>query len=179
MSPQAIPELSRIISLEKISGTTQLVYEVTASEKERQDLAKRFSIVAVESLKATFTISHSTDPGCYVIDGVLNAHVIQSCVVTLENVPESVQMPIHIVLKPEAQKPSFEEGSPDPAEESDIDFVREDGTVDVGEISSQYLALSLNPYPRSPSVQERLKVSSGEAPDGPKNPFAVLKKLKK
>lgn len=180
MSTQETPELSRIVSLDKVSPTSQLTYVVNATDKEQKDLANRFGVISIDSMNATFTISQADDLGCYYIDGKLNAHVIQSCVLTLENVPESVQMPIHIVLKPESLKTLYKEDAFVHAEEDDVDFVRPDGTIDLGEISAQYLALGLNPYPRSTTtLKESLEISSEETPTSPKNPFAALKKLKK
>jgi hypothetical protein len=69
----------------------------------------------------------------------------------------------------------YEELDPlDPELDDDFEYSTFD-EIDLGEITAQYLSLSLNPYPRAPD-SDASKVL--EQFQDRKNPFAILEKLK-
>lgn len=171
MEPTLTPELNRLVTLEKIFNNRSQ-YVITASETERLALAKRFDSISLDTLEAKYDVRPSETPqgGFYVI-GELHATVVQSCVITLASVKEEVNadVSVHVVDEKYAL-----ENSLDPDSEEDFEYSVH-GEIDLGEITAQYLCLSLNPYPKAPEADadktlEKFKDS--------KNPFLVLEKLK-
>jgi uncharacterized metal-binding protein YceD (DUF177 family) len=161
-------ELSRPMDLEQtLHGHAPYTFHTT--QEECAALARRFGIRAVEGVQVSLSVkADATYSGGYFLEGTLHANVIQSCVVTLRGVPEVIETSFTVRILP----PRFEaELSEEQLETDDIEFSA-DGHVDVGEIAAQYLALSLNPYPRAPLAGEPLETLASK-----QSPFAMLKKL--
>lgn len=164
-------ELMRVVNLERIYND-KAHYVVTASKEECDNLAKRFDLIAVESLEARYDIDPAkTSRGGYHLRGKLHGDVVQSCVVTLAPVKEVVDADIDLQVIDK----KYEDLDPlDPELEEDFEYSIQD-EVDLGEITAQYLSLSLNPYPRAPNVDANKVLEEFQ---DEKNPFAVLEKLK-
>ncbi len=165
------PELSRLINLERIFHNRSQ-YAITASEMERIALARRFDLISLDILEAKYDVNPSETPrgGFYVI-GKLHATVVQSCVVTLAPVMEEINadISIHVIDEKYAL-----ENSLDPDSGEDFEYSVH-GEIDLGEITAQYLCLSLNPYPRAPGADQDPTLEKFK---DKKNPFTVLEKLK-
>lgn len=173
----ATPEFSRLVRVETLApGET--VLDVTAAPDERQALAERLGLLALDALSATLRLRPEPD-GSYLVRASLRAEVVQSCVVTLVAVPAVVDAEferrfaagdnLHDTAEEEVLGP---EDPPDPLI---------DGAIDVGEAVAEQLALELDPFPRAPNVSfdgySTDPDGAGE-PDRP-NPFAALEKLKR
>lgn len=171
-------EFSRIVAVERINNTSA-EYNIEANQKEREDLAVRLGIVSVKSLKAHFVISRAEEMSGYLIKGKVFSEIVQSCVVTLVDVPATLEVTVEVIackqraIENEAATHLLD------LEEEDIECIDENGCVDIGEIASQYLSLDLDPYPRAAGVA--IIGSEDEQKDKPDviNPFLVLEKLKK
>lgn len=144
----------------------------SASESERAALAARFGIASVDALRVDYTISEDDTPGTARLDGRLHADVTQLCTVTLAPVAQSLDEAFSVVLVDGPSEP----------EDEDFEFLS-DGTVDVGEVAAQYLAVALDPYPRAAGGEFENSEDTGghllsEAEAKARSsPFAVLKKL--
>ena len=69
----------------------------------------------------------------------------------------------------------YEELDPlDPELEDDFEYSTLD-EIDLGELTAQYLSLSLNPYPRAPDSDASKILEKFQDKE---NPFAILEKLK-
>ena len=164
-------ELMRVVNLERIHSD-KAYYIVTALKEECKALAKRFNLIEIESLEARYDIDPvKTSRGGYNLSGKLHAVVVQSCVVTLAPVREVIDVDIDLQVVDK----KYEELDPlDPELDDDFEYSTFD-EIDLGEITAQYLSLSLNPYPRAPD-SDASKVL--EQFQDKKNPFAILEKLK-
>lgn len=174
MTAQINPEFSRIVPLDKV-GQSPLNYHIQAEEDERKALTDRFKIVGIQQLDADFVIRKGRQENSFEIDGLVQAIVVQSCVVTLEDVIDSLKFPIRLILKEYGQDELHDpEDDLNLDDDADIEDLKED-SIDLGEITAQYLSLALDPYPRSSKALE-----APEAVDNaPKpSPFDILKKLK-
>jgi uncharacterized metal-binding protein YceD (DUF177 family) len=138
-----------------------------AREAERAALAARFGIPAVESLRAELRLWPEAD-GAVRAEGSLAADVVQSCVVTLEPVPQRVEEAVSLRLLPAGTEPRDDD--PDGPD----DIPSENGVVDLGEAVAEQLALALDPYPRAPGAA--LPAEAGDAV--PEHPMAALAKLR-
>ncbi|MDE1151013.1 MAG: DUF177 domain-containing protein [Micavibrio sp.] len=161
------PEFSRPISVEGITPDKERTETLEANAKECAALAERFDLRSLSDFKTVMKLRR-VGGGTLRVEGILSADVVQTCVVSLQEVHA------HIDGKFETY---FTEESLDLPEE--IDLMLDDGEsspemitnghVDLGEVAAQYLSLNLDPYPRAPGVSlaAQLAEIGGEVRNSP------------
>lgn len=182
--PSEFPRLVRADAVQR----TDVVETIEATEQERIRLAERLDLVSVDRLVATVRMKSARGGQMVRVTGSLEASVVQSCVVSLEPVPEEVSDEFVALFAPESLIPKEEdEIYIDPTSEDD-DFPEPiiNGKIDIGELVIQQLSLALDPYPRAEGAEfagfgdaddEEIMVEEVETPVRP-NPFAALERLK-
>ena len=158
-------EFSRPLALGRV-GPEGRREVLEASAAECAALARRFGIPSIESLRAELHLKPEPD-GAVLAEGRLEATVTQSCVVTLEPVPQQVQEAVALRLLPPGRAP--DEG---PEEIDEIET--EHGIADLGEAVAEQLALALDPYPRAPGAA--LPPEAGDAGGGKLAGLAALRR---
>ncbi|WBY07052.1 YceD family protein [Sphingomonas sp. 7/4-4] len=167
------PEFPRPHRLDQI-GTGESNVAIEADETERAALARRFDLVALDHLAASFALHR--DAAGVRASGHLSAAVTQSCGVTGEPLPAKIEEDFAIRFLPEPT----EDESHDEIElaEEDLDTVFYTGSaLDLGEAAAETLALALDPFPRSPNAAEVLK-QAGVISEEEAGPFGALAALK-
>lgn len=159
------PEFSRPLALGRV-GPEGRREVVEADAAEREALARRFGIPSIGRFRAELTLRPEPD-GAVRAEGRLEAEVVQSCVVTLEPVPQRVEEAVALRFLPAGREPN--EGP----EEVDEVETGQDGTADLGEALAEQLALALDPYPRAPDA-----TLPEAATDASAHPFAALGRLR-
>jgi uncharacterized metal-binding protein YceD (DUF177 family) len=149
--------------------------ELVADEGERQQIAERLGLRSLSRLDAHVTLEREKDR--IRARGRLRASLDQSCVATGEPVAEHVDEPFEIVFVPAPR-----EGRPDEeielgADDCDTVFY-EGGAIDLGTAVADTLALSIDPYPRSPNAEDALR-EAGVLSEAEAGPFGGLAKLLK
>tara|TARA_R110000796_G_scaffold88559_3_gene190849 strand:+ start:58796 stop:59374 length:579 start_codon:yes stop_codon:yes gene_type:complete len=185
MSKKYTPEFSRIVNTEEqVSKKEKIILE--ASAQERAALAKRFELVSIDSLTAELTIIAASN-GEVTVRGPMHAQIVQSCVTTLEPVPEMVEDEVKVLFSPhvsEEDMPSNPDDLEDLSEDELMALLDQpeplvDGKIDVGEVVSQFLAVAMNPYPRKDGAElPEAALIEEEADEERPNPFAKLAGLK-
>ncbi|HBV00613.1 YceD family protein [Thalassospira lucentensis] len=185
MSKKYTPEFSRIVNTdEQVSKKEKIILE--ASAQERAALAKRFELVSIDSLTAELTIIAASN-GEVTVRGPMHAQIVQSCVTTLEPVPEMVEDEVKVLFSPhvsEEDMPSNPDDLEDLSEDELMALLDQpeplvDGKIDVGEVVSQFLAVAMNPYPRKDGAElPEAALIEEEADEERPNPFAKLAGLK-
>ena len=174
-SQTAPPEFSRIVAVERI-GTRWQSHAVTACEAERAALARRFALVELPALSAEVRLRRARAGRFVEIDGVLQARVVQNCVVTLDPVAAALDEPFTLLLGPigrAAPAPATSDliidlDEPEPLDGDDID---------IGELVAQQLSLALDPYPRTAGAadpRESAVADGAAAEPAVERPFAAL-----
>ncbi|MBV9077245.1 MAG: DUF177 domain-containing protein [Methylobacteriaceae bacterium] len=146
---------------------------VTANEEERRDLAMDFGLPAIGRLEGRFRL-RPTRTGVQVA-GTVTAEVTQTCVVTLEPFDSILTEEVEVEFtEPSRTSPR---GEPAPELEADLDIPDEivDGRVDLGAVTSEFLALGLDPYPRKPGVSFAFE----DDPEAKAGPLAELARLRR
>jgi len=166
------PEFPRPVRLDTI-GTAPRRIEIAAEEGERAALAQRFGLIALDRLEAWAELTREGD--AVIAIGALKAAAVQACVASGDPVPAEVAEDFALRFVPET-----DEAPPEEVElgETDLDEIFYAGSsIDLGEAVAQTLALALDPFPRAPGAEERLRAAGvlGEEDAGP---FAALKGLK-
>ena len=145
----------------------------TAGEAERAALAHFAGVVRVESFAATIGLK-KTSPNRFHLSFALDADIVQSCVVTLAEIPSRIQLSFERELH-------FVAGShrvPDMAAEVGVedDMPEEIGSLhyDLAAPLTEEFVLAIDPYPRAPGVE----FQGGKGEGAAESPFAILKGLK-
>jgi Uncharacterized ACR, COG1399. len=108
----------------------------------------------------------------------VRAEVEQACVVTLDPVPESIREVVDLRFLPESEIEPVDE-------EVEIDVDAEDppepivgATVDLGVLTTEFIAVGLDPYPRKQGVEFEPFIEDDGSEDEAESPFARLSALK-
>jgi len=150
---------------------------VAAKGDELARIAAWADVRAVESFGATVRLrKHSATR--FALDAMLEADIVQDCVVTLEPVRTHIARPFHrelhlaeqIRLKPNETIP-LSAGAGDDEVPEEIDSL----TYDLAAPLLEELVLAIDPYPRALGVEF---AAPAEPQARPESPFAVLKSLK-
>jgi len=165
-------EFSRRIALDRL-GPVAHTERIEADEAERTALAARFGWRSLGMLAAEMVLT--VRDGGIDAEGSLRAELVQNCVASDAPVPATIAQPFRVRFVPEAMLTSDAEEVELTAD--DLDLVTHDGAaVDLGEAVAQTLALAVDPFPRAPDADARLK-AAGVLGEGETGPFAGLKGL--
>jgi uncharacterized metal-binding protein YceD (DUF177 family) len=171
------PEFSRPLAVERIASTgTELTIE--ASAEERAALARRFDIPAVHAFSATFVATPWRRGGVQV-RGEFAAEVEQLSVVSLEPFTSEVGEPVVRYYQAETGPGHYPDVLSVESLEDEEPEVISGGSIDLGEIAAESLALALDPYPRKPGEVFEPETAQQAEERRQDNPFAVLSQLKK
>ena len=166
------PEFSRLYRLDELGGGARAV-AIEANEAERAALSVRFGLIQIDDLTVTAELVREDD--AVVVTGKLRAEVVQACVASGDPVPAKIAEDFALRFLPEAAVEAAEEIELDA---NDLDVIPYEGSaVDLGEAAAQTLALALDPFPRAPDAEEKLR-AAGVVGEEDVGPFAALKALR-
>jgi uncharacterized metal-binding protein YceD (DUF177 family) len=166
------PEFSRPVDVRQIEGRTMML---EANEAERAALARRFALVRIDRLQAELLLSREGD--AVNASGTLTANIVQSCAVSAEDLPVSMDEPVAMRFVPErAANAPDEEIELDAGELDEIPY--SGATIDLGEAVAQSLGLAIDPFATGPGAEEARRIA-GMLDEQSSGPFAALAALKK
>ncbi len=178
MTQHPAPEFSRTVPVKSLDDG-ETVIDIEADADERAALARRFGLLALDSLTAKVGLTPA-DGGLVRVHGALAAEVTQACVVTLEPVTARVEASFERLYGAGAPEEAAGLITEADTEEPPEPFT--DGAVDVGEAVAEQLALELDPFPRALEAAfdgfSNGSRSVGDDGTGDAGPFAVLARLK-
>lgn len=149
---------------------------IAADEATRRSLVVADGLAGMESLEADFHVARR-GASAFNVTGTMRAKVTQICVVSLEPFDSEITEEIDVDFAPPAAPAGragiilggqavWERDPPDPIVE---------GTIDLGALAAEFLALGLDPHPRKPGVT--FAPIAGGDEDADQKPFEILKKL--
>jgi uncharacterized metal-binding protein YceD (DUF177 family) len=163
------PEFSRSIPLARL-GPEPFRQQIQATADERERLAARFDLVALDRLTATVTLRRRQGE-IVLLEAEFEAAFAQNCVMTLEPVSDTVFGSFSLIYgRPEEPGAELEPGPDDPVFE-----VLTGDTIDIGEAVAQELSLALPEFPRRPDAV----VDAAGAAEPVDSAFAALARLRK
>jgi hypothetical protein len=156
-----------------------LVHSVThvrlvPDEAARKAIAKEYALHSADAFEALLEVNPLAN-GIFRITGQLKAKVQPLCVVTLEPFPQNIDDAVAVDFASEDVIARLTKR----AEENEVEDFEPpdpiiDGVIDLGQVACEFLALSLDPYPKKPGAQ-----FAGLGEEEPiLSPFAALKALK-
>ncbi len=169
------PEFCRIVECDGL-GPAPARHDIEADAGEREALARRFGLERLDGLAAKVSLKRNGDRRI-AVDGSFLADLAQTCIVSLEPVPEHIEESFSLVYASEEGT-----GAEDLAftlDDNDWPEPLLDGKIDIGEAVAQQLALALEPYPRALGATHENQDFEGPAGESAASPFAALAGLKK
>lgn len=162
-------EFSRLVDRKHLKAAP---LRLVADERERKALARRFSLVAIDRLEAE--VSLEADGEAVDAEGTLYADIVQTCAVTGDELPVTIEEPLKLRFVPEV--PVVEEEIE--LEDGELDEIPYSGTsFDLGEAVAQSLALAIDPFATGPEA-DRVRKEKGLLDEAASGPFAALAALK-
>ncbi len=147
-------------------------YRIEANEAERRALAEELGLREIGSLNAELEVRPLPDHS-YSVRGALEAELVQTDVVTLEPLPQTIAETIDLIAV------SAEREGPTTASGEDRPDVFSEGRIALGACVAEHLALGLDPYPRAAGVEFPGHIEDDSAADSPLAALAALKKKDK
>lgn len=162
------PEFSCPIDVRHADGAQM---HLSANEKQRAALAKRFELVRIDRLQAE--ISLACEGPIVSATGRMEAQFVQSCAVSAEELAASANEAIDLRFVPSMMDTKAEEEIELEAE--DLDEIEYDGqSIDLGEAVAQTLALAIDPFATGPQADQARSLFKKAS----ESPFSALASLK-
>ncbi len=195
MSKEALENLgnewSHFIDADDVEAGPGLKLTISPDKTARERLLKRLGILGIEDLKADLSLKREQGNMVLHITGHIKAQLLQKCVVTLETLQTAVDEDFEAwfadpaqavrLAKAKQEKLAKTGGGEVPVlDESEDPEAIVDGKIDLGELVTQHLSLSIEPYPHAEGVHyEYGDDEPQKVPEGFKtNPFEALKNWK-
>jgi uncharacterized metal-binding protein YceD (DUF177 family) len=149
--------------------------KLSANSEQLLAIADILKIPSIEKLEVFFVAEHARH-GSFRITGDVKAELHQMCVFSLEAFASTKNETVDVRFAPQEKLSPITKSEVERSlEEDEPPELLLDGTIDLGALAVEFVALSLDPYPRKPGI-EFVETETGEKPE---SPFAVLMALKK
>ena len=175
-------EFSHLVEVDKLPNKGRM-FKLEADQDTRSKLVERLKIHSLDEFKIEIRVKPLGKSSIYRVEGDIKASLCQPCVVSLESVPQEIEESFSVDFAPESDSDVGEREFV-LSEEDDYEPLI-DGVIDIAEVATQHLALSLDPYPRSANADieamQQAAAAEGrkfEVNAGKLSPFSVLSKLK-
>ena len=183
-------EWSHFFDVSDMEKSRPTELKIEASEEERVDLARRFSVKSL--LKAEATLSLSRESGIVHVTGQFDCVMMQNCVVEMEPFEITLSEPVEGWFVDKDSTVSFAAAKKERdvvkshaeveilAEKEDPEPILE-GCIDLGELVAQHISLSIPQYPHKEGVAYEVGDEDMQLDDKSplrKNPFEALKDWK-
>ncbi len=180
-----LPPFSRPLAVDDVPAAG-LAMTIEAEPSECEALAKDLGLAGIDRVLAMMTIRPEGGQGAHGLHGLrvrgeMRAKIRQICVVSLEPFDSEIVEPFDLHFFPlasPARQSNFRRTVVvEPFEPcADAEAIT-DGTIDLGQIAAEFLALGLDPHPRKPGVEFRFS-GIGAVQDGQESPFSALQGFK-
>lgn len=173
------PPLARTLRVDELKEGEERVIEVNRAEREA--IAALLDLRALDRLIFGFRL-HRRGEGRLALQGTLAAAVTQTCVVSLEPVESTLDVPVDVEFWPVPMIDDLAASPDEAASHGTLDWPEpiEGGKIDLGPVIHETLATALDPYPKREGVSFEWSEapSTGVEPEQAESPFAALKHLK-
>lgn len=149
-------------------------FELVPDEATRKRLAEVAGVISIPSLKVMLEVRPVGDDGAEVA-GKLEGIVRQTCVVSLDEFENPIAENFSVDF---ATAPQSEAETDDEEEIEDLPDPIIDGKIDLGSLATEFLILSVDPYPRKLGASFEALPSEEAAPEPKRSPFDGLSGLK-
>ena len=149
--------------------------DLVATDEEREALAKRLGLVALDRLAAHCALDRQRSGSTIRARGRIKASLTQACVASGEPLAAYIDEAFELHFQPEPTRTPDEEVE---LSGNELDVIFHDGSaIELGEAIADTLAVSIDPYPRGPNAEVALQ-EAGVISEEQAGPFAALAALK-
>lgn len=172
------PPLTRKVRVTDIEDNALETIEATGPE--RAAIATLLDLQALDRLCFDYRLRRGGG-GRVHLAGRLKAALTQTCVVSLEPVGASVDVPVEMEFWPAPLVEDLEQKAEEPGQAGLLEWPEAiaDGMIDLGPVVYETLATALDPYPKKEGASFQWSQGAPEAEARESGPFAALKQLKK
>ena len=169
------------MALEWTHGTAEIgaggiEIEREATSTECKDVADALGILGCKSIRVSYSVAPSGRLR-YRVKGAINAHLVQTCVVSLDPVDELLSTEFDLEFRPPDQFDDQVEVEVDGSHGDDPEPIA-DGQLEVGRVIFELISEHASDYPRKPGEELERTQSDGSGALGSTGPFAKLADLK-
>ncbi len=161
--------ISFVLDTRQLTEKTN-TFSLTATPKEREDLAQWFDLPQINSLQVNISTYKKED--VIHVDGYLTADVIRECVVSGDEFTQKTMGDFNLLFSTSQQTQSEDIDM----EEEIIEFLPR-GQIYFKEIITEQFGLFLDPFPKN--TTDFFEYRENDAETVKENPFTVLKGLTK
>jgi uncharacterized metal-binding protein YceD (DUF177 family) len=173
------PPLARTLRVDELKEGEERTIEVNRAEREA--IAALLDLAALDRLTFAFRLNRRGQ-GRLALRGSLSAAVTQTCVVSLEPVESTLEVPVEVEFWPVPMIDDLTSSPDEAASHGTLDWPEpiEGGKIDLGPVIYESLATALDPYPKREGVSFQWSEAGGASaePEQAESPFAALKRLK-
>ena len=173
------PPLSRTLRVDELKEGEEGTIEVNRAERET--IAALLDLRALDRLTIVFRLNRRGQ-GRLALQGSLAAAVTQTCVVSLEPVESTLEVPVEVEFWPIPMVDDLAVSLDEAASHGTLDWPEPiiDSKIDLGPVIYETLATGLDPYPKREGVSFEWAEPGPESgpEEKPESPFAALKRLK-
>ena len=156
------------INVETIRPDSDNFFKLLTHADDLQALAERFGWVAINKLAVELTV-RKVARNCWDVSGRINAEIIQSCIVTVAPLAESIDFQI------DERYVRFDDKMDEVEVRLDGAEPLKNGAIDIGELAVQSLGLAATDWPRVENAPDSYSVGDQRSD----HPFAGLSALKR
>jgi uncharacterized metal-binding protein YceD (DUF177 family) len=155
-------------------------HKVEATSDEIAEMVRLLGLVSLDGLKFEYRLRRGVD-GRVNLLGKLQAHVAQTCVVSLEPIETDIDIPVEVEFWPQPMLKEIQNEPEEPGETGRLDWPEliTDGTIDIGPVIYETLGTALDLYPKRADAKLEWSQAAEDAEALKVGPFAALKQLKK
>jgi uncharacterized metal-binding protein YceD (DUF177 family) len=173
------PPLSRTLRVDELEEGEEGTIEVNRAE--RKTIAALLDLRALDRLTFAFRLNRRGQ-GRLALQGTIAAAVTQTCVVSLEPVESTLEVPVGVEFWPVPMIDDLAASPDEAASHGTLDWPEpiEGGKIDLGPVIYETLATALDPYPKREGVSFEWSEAAGSGAEikQAESPFAALKQLK-
>ena len=183
-------EWSHFFDADDVDRTRPTTLKIEASEDERTDLARRFSVESISRAEADLTLARES--GTIHVTGQFHCTITQNCVVTLEPFETELSEAVEGWFADKENRVSFAAAKKEREvvkSHAEVEILDEsedpeaiiEGRIDLGELVAQHISLTIPLYPRKDGVRYEVGDDNFEIDEKSplrKNPFEALKDWK-
>ena len=158
---------SESVRINEIGASLERTLEPDGAMRGR--IARALDLASLDGFTATLAIKPARVG--WTLSGRVVAEAVQTCGITLEPLPVTIDERFSVDLVEAAEPVAGEEV--EVSLDDDAPDVIEDGKIDLGQYAVEQLALTLDPFPRKPGAEFVQPEEPGEV-----SPFAVLKQFR-
>ena len=165
-----------VIKLDDIGNKPKNI-KILANDKEKNIIAKDFGLVSIKEFTVDICVKRLGRANKFEVKGNFVANVVHNCVVTLEDFEKEYKNDFRVIFEQKNIRKKQEKEDVFDIDVDDVEYF-EGESIDIAQVSLEYLSLNLDDFPRKNGVEFNEIIEGKSEEKTRNNPFDVLKNIK-